>query len=460
MATLDFLGAVGTVTGSRFLLTEQGQRVLVDCGLFQGLRELRERNWDPLPIDPSAIASAIVTHAHLDHSGYLPVLARDGFTGRVHLTENTGKLAEIVLRDSAHLLVEDTEHARKHGYSRHREPRPLYDDGDVTAALRLRKVVPYDAAVAVADGVEVTLRRAGHILGSASAELRLARSGRTIVFSGDLGRPAHPFLLPPRPPSAADVIVVESTYGDRAHDDMDAAAQLADVVKRTIRRGGSVVIPAFAVDRTEVILLTLRALRTAGEIPDVPIYVDSPMALASLAVYREALRDRDPEVRPDIAAEPDPFDPGNLHEVRGVEESKRLNDPRWPCIIVSASGMVSGGRVLHHLAGLLPRSQNTVVLAGYQAIGTRGRQLADGAPSIKIHGTYVPVRAEVADVPGFSVHADAGEIVGWLGQAPAPPEVCYVVHGEPHAAAALQRRIRSELGWNAVVPQFAERVRV
>lgn len=292
MATLDFLGAVGTVTGSRFLLTEQGQRVLVDCGLFQGLRELRERNWDPLPIDPSAIASAIVTHAHLDHSGYLPVLARDGFTGRVHLTENTGKLAEIVLRDSAHLLVEDTEHARKHGYSRHREPRPLYDDGDVTAALRLRKVVPYDAAVAVADGVEVTLRRAGHILGSASAELRLAQSGRTIVFSGDLGRPAHPFLLPPRPPSAADVIVVESTYGDRAHDDMDAAAQLADVVKRTIRRGGSVVIPAFAVDRTEVILLTLRALRTAGEIPDVPIYVDSPMATAIRRCGRTSPRNR------------------------------------------------------------------------------------------------------------------------------------------------------------------------
>lgn len=460
VATLDFLGGVRTVTGSRFLIADGGRHVLVDCGLFQGLRELRERNWEPLAFGPAGIDAAVITHAHLDHSGYLPVLARDGFAGPVYATAGTRDLARIVLHDSAHLLMEDTEHARGRGYSRHREPKPLYDDSDVDSALRLFQAVPFGSPIELTGVATAVLRRAGHILGSATASIHLHESGRTLLFSGDLGRPVHPLLRPPEPPTAADVVIVESTYGNRRHEPADGHDLLADAVNRTIRRAGSVVIPAFAVDRTEVILIALRQLRQAGTIPDVPIYVDSPMALASLATYRAALRNRDPEIRTDVAATPDPFDAGNLHEVRTVDASKELNDPTYPCIIISASGMVSGGRILHHLRGLLPRSENTVVLAGYQAIGTRGRQLMDGATTVKIHGRYVPVRAEVVDVPMFSVHADAAEIVAWLGQAPQQPQVCYVVHGEPDAARALRGRIHRELGWNVVVPELGERVRL
>ena len=457
-ATVDFFGGVGTVTGSRFLITAGSQRVLVECGLFQGLRELRTRNWDPFPIAPASIDAVVISHAHLDHSGYLPALARDGYAGAIHLTEGTGRLAEIVLHDSAHLLTEDTEHARRHGYSRHAEPLPLYTDADVDATVRLFRTTPYDTRVDVAEGVSARFRRAGHILGSASVHLELDRAGRSIVFSGDLGRPDHPLLRPPEPPPAADVIVVESTYGNRRHPSDPSDEQFRNAITRTIRRGGSVVIPAFAVDRTEVILMTLRRLR--GEIPDVPIYVDSPMALAALQVYREALRRHSPELRDDLDADGDPFDPGNVHELRTVEESKTLNNPRWPCIIVSASGMVSGGRVLHHLEGLLPDADNTVILAGYQAVGTRGRQLLDGANALKIHGRYVPVRAEIVDVSMFSAHADSTEILGWLGRAAQPPEVCYVVHGEPDAAATLRDTIRRQLGWTAVVPRLGERVRL
>ena len=459
-ATLDFLGGTGTVTGSRFLVTESGRHVLVDCGLFQGLRDLRLRNWEPLPTNPAEIAAVVITHAHLDHTGYLPVLGRAGFTGPVYATAGTEALAGIVLRDSAHLLMEDAEHAKTRGYSRHRNPKPLYDDDDVRAVLRQFRSVPFDLPIEVGDMATVTLRRAGHILGSATATVQLGRSGRTVLFSGDLGRPTHPLLRPPEPPAAADVVVVESTYGNRRHEQTDGHQRLADAVTRTVRRGGSVVIPAFAVDRTEVILMALRDLRRANAIPDVPIYVDSPMALASLATYRAALRDRDPELRPDVVARPDVFDAGDVHEVSTADASKELNRPPYPCIIISASGMVSGGRILHHLNGLLPHSENTVVLAGYQAIGTRGRQLIDGATTIKIHGRYVPVRAEVVDVPMFSVHADAAEIVAWLAQAPEQPQVCYVVHGEPDAAEALRNRIHQQLGWTAVVPSLGERVRL
>jgi metallo-beta-lactamase family protein len=457
-ATLDFLGGAGTVTGSRFVLTTPRSRLMVDCGLFQGLRELRRRNWDPLPLDPATLSGVVVSHAHLDHSGYLPVLTRDGFSGAVNVTANTAKLIAIVLRDSAHLLLEDTEHARARGYSRHAEPRPLYTEEDVEKALAHLHNVAFGAAFGVGDDVEVKLQPAGHILGSASVLARWTTAERRVLFSGDLGRSAHPLLRPPPPPPAADVVVVESTYGDRRHEDRDGDEILAAAITRTARRGGSVVIPAFAVDRTEVILMALRRLTHAGAIPDLPVYVDSPMALASLAVYRAALASNDEEVRDDVAPTPDPFDPGDLRPAHSVEESKRLNDPPWPCVIVSASGMASGGRILHHLRGLLPRPENTVVLVGYQAVGTRGRQLLDGATALKIHGRYVPVRAEVVDVPMFSVHADANEIVAWLAQSPAPPETCYVVHGEPAAAAALSRRIRQELGWNAVAPTLGERV--
>jgi metallo-beta-lactamase family protein len=458
-ATLDFLGGAGTVTGSRFLVGTGTGRVLVDCGLFQGLRELRRRNWQQFPVDPAGIEAVVLSHAHLDHSGYLPALARDGFAGVVHATPGTVALAGVVLHDSAHLLAEDTVHAREHGYSRHRDPQPLYTDRDVDEVERRFRSHAFGERVDVAEGVAATLRAAGHILGSSTVQL-LLDGARSVLFSGDLGRPAHPVLRPPEPPAAADVVVVESTYGNRVHAAEDGDELLAAVVNRTIRRGGSVVIPAFAVDRTEVILMALRRLRASERIPDLPVYVDSPMALAALRIYRDAIRDGFPELRPDLCGAADPFDPGNLHETRTVEESKSLNSPRWPCIIISASGMVSGGRVLHHLEGLLPDEVNTVVLAGYQALGTRGRDLLDGANTLKIHGRYVPVRAEVVEVPTFSVHADATEVVAWLARAPRPPDVCYVVHGEPDAAAALRRRIAAELGWTTVVPRLGERVRL
>ena len=453
---LDFLGAAGTVTGSRFLVSTDDARVLVDAGLFQGLRELRRRNWDPFPVSPAEIDGIAISHAHLDHTGYLPALARQGYRGPVYASAGTAALAGIVLTDSAHLLAEDAEHARSNGYSKHDPPLPLYTDADVNIALGLFRPTDFEQEFTPGPAMTGVLHRAGHILGSASVELRLS-GGRSVLFSGDLGRPRHPLLRPPEPPAAVDVVVVESTYGDRHHDVL-SQHNLASVITRTVKRGGSVVIPAFAVDRTEVILMELRRLRATGEIPIVPVYVDSPMALAALKVYRAAVRGHSAEIRPDIVVEADLFDPGDLHELRTVEESKTVNTPRWPCIIVSASGMASGGRVLHHLAGLLPDSANSVVLAGYQAIGTRGRELLDGATAVKIHGRYVPVHAEVVDVPMFSVHADSDEILGWLRQSPRAPEVCYVVHGEPQAARTLARRISKELNWMAVVPRMGERV--
>lgn len=456
-ACLTFLGATGTVTGSRFLLQHAGRQVLVDCGLFQGLRELRRRNWRPFAPDPAAIDAVVLTHAHLDHCGYLPALVRDGFRGRVVCTPGTARLAAIVLRDSAHLQEEDAADARRGGYSRHAEPQPLYTSGDAEKAIALLDPVPFDSWGEVVPRFGLQLRRAGHILGAASALVQAGPS--TVLVSGDLGRPQHPLLLPPEPPPAADVVVVESTYGDRGHAP-GGSDELADAVVRTVHRGGTVLIPAFAVDRTEVVLVELRRLMRAGRVPTVPVYVDSPMALDTLEVYRRAGAAASPELVPGLMAGGDPFDTGDLHEARSVEESKRLNSPRFPCIVISASGMASGGRVLHHLASLLPDPRNTVVLVGFQAAGTRGRDLAQGARAIKIHGRYVPVRAEVVDLLDHSAHADADEVLGWLSQSPATPRTCFVVHGEPEASAVLAARISEELGWCAVVPRDGEKVRV
>jgi metallo-beta-lactamase family protein len=456
--TLTFLGAIRTVTGSRFLVETGDSRVLVDCGLYQGLRDLRRRNWAHFPVDPGSLDAVVLTHAHLDHSGYLPVLVRDGFAGRIHTTPATASLAEIVLLDSAHVQEEDARYAARKGFSRHKEPQPLYTSADAEATLPRLAPQDFGEPVEVASGVSVTLRPAGHILGSATAEIRFA-GGERVLFSGDLGRPDHPLLQPPAPPVAADAIVVESTYGDRAHDDA-TIGDFASAVRRTAERGGSVLIPAFAVDRTEVLLHHLRRLMRAGEIPRLPVFVDSPMALATLDVYRSALAAADPSLRPGLGADGDPFDPGGLHELVTVEESMSVNDPKLPCIVISASGMATGGRVLHHLRHMLPDPKHTVVLAGYQAEGTRGRSLLDGAREIKLLGRYVPVRADVVDAPAFSVHADADELVGWLRSAPQAPDAAYVVHGEAAASFALRDRIARELGWTAVVPRERERVRL
>jgi metallo-beta-lactamase family protein len=457
---LTFLGAAGTVTGSKFLIDTERSRILVDAGLYQGLAELRRRNWEELPVPADTIDAVVLTHAHLDHSGYLPRLVRDGFQGPIVCTEDTRKLAAIVLRDSAHLQEEDARYANERGYSKHRPALPLYDDEDVARTLPLMSPVAFGERRPVGPDVHVTLSPAGHILGSATVLVDAA--GSRVLFSGDLGRGNHPLLRPAPAPPAVDVVVVESTYGDREHPDADPDV-LASAVRRTAQRGGSVLVPAFAVDRTELVLLELDRLTRSGAIPRLPVYVDSPMALATLDVYRAALRSRSPQLRPEAAGALDTLAGGKgleLHPVSKVGDSIALNDPDYPCIIISASGMATGGRVVHHLAHQLPDPRNCVVLTGYQAVGTRGRQLLEGATHLKMHGRYVPVRAEVVEVQNFSVHADAGEILQWLGGCPTRPSVVYVVHGEPESASALAGRISEELGWDAVVPRYGERVRL
>lgn len=456
VATLTFLGATGTVTGSKFLLESEGRRTLVDCGLYQGERTWRRLNWKPLPVRPESISDVVLTHAHLDHSGYLPALVREGFTGQTWSTEGTAALAAIILRDSAHLQEEDAENARLGGFSRHDPPRPLYNAADAERAIESLKPVDYHQNCDLSSGARLSLSRAGHILGSASALVTIGAA--RVLFSGDLGRTRHPLLLPREAPPAARTVVVESTYGDRAHPaDQDPAHKiLADTIRRTLKRGGSILIPAFAVDRTELVLHALSELTASGDIPEVPVYVDSPMALAALDVYRSrAMREH---LRPDLPLRM--VDLPDLHTAHSAQESMQLNEPRVPSIIISASGMATGGRVVHHLKHLLPDPRHTVVLTGYQAVGTRGRQLAEGATELKMYGGYVPVRAEVVVDDGFSVHADATELLSWLQEIPVAPETVYVVHGEPQSSHSLAAMVRAATGWCVVVPRLGEKVRV
>lgn len=463
--TLQFLGGVGTVTGSKFCVHAGESTVLVDCGLFQGHRELRARNWDDPAISVGSLDAVVITHAHVDHCGYLPRLVKSGFSGPVYVTAPTARLISIVLPDSAHLQEEEATYANRKGYSRHDPALPLYTQEDAYRALELLRPIDLHTPTVIADGVELTMSRSGHILGSASATLRLTDSGTTVCFSGDLGRPSHPFLVAPDPPPEADWILVESTYGDRRHDDEGTLEKLADVITTTIERGGSVLVPAFAVDRTEVILFHLAALMTAGRIDrSIPVFVDSPMAIDALRVYRDEVDHAGPDIRPSVVAGvsrgEDPFAVPGLVEVRDIEGSIALNTPSRPCIIISAAGMASGGRVVHHLAHMLPERRHTVVLVGYQAEGTRGRKLLDGATELKMLGRYVRVRAEIVDLPAFSVHADAGELLDWVRSAPSEPEGVFVVHGEADASAALAESISSELDWAAITPRPGEKVRL
>ncbi len=456
VCTVRLLGAAGTVTGSRFLVEAGGSRILVDCGLFQGLKELRRRNWARFPVEPSSLDAVVLTHAHLDHSGYLPALVRDGFAGAIHTTRPTARLADIVLADSGRLQEEEAAYANRKGYSKHRPALPLYTEADARAVSRRFAHHRYGETFEPAPGLQVTLRRAGHILGSASVEVSTAAG--SVVFSGDLGRRRHPILLPPEPPPPARMVFVESTYGDREHLDLDEGVErLADVVRRTAERGGAVVIPAFAVDRTEVILYHLHRLADEGRIPALGVYVDSPLALAALGVYRDELGDP-AEFRPEVGLHP--FDPGNLVEARTVAQSKAINHAPLPAIIVSASGMATGGRVLHHLARRLPDPKNAVVLVGYQAAGTRGRRLLEGERAIKIHGSYVPVRAEVVDIPAFSVHADRSELTDWVGSSPQLPELVVTVHGEPGPAASLAAHLADTFDLVAVPGRDGEILRL
>ena len=453
--TLTFLGAAGTVTGSKFLLTLGERRVLIDAGMFQGEKQWRLRNWADFPVPPASIGDVLLTHAHMDHSGYLPALVVQGFKGTIWMTEATRALVEIVLRDAAHLQEMEAEEANEGGYSKHKPALPLYTGEDVERTLPLMRTVPFDQAIDLGDGLTAEWARAGHILGSASIAVRHGSAG--VLFSGDLGRHDHPILKPrDTTPPPAPFVVMESTYGDREHPEPDGPEHepMADAIRRTIARGGSVLIPAFAIDRTELVLKMLTTMRREGRIPEVPVVVNSPMALKALDAYR-SLTD---ELRPDIRLE-DFADIPLLREARTREESMELTDPTKPIvpsIIVSASGMATGGRVVHHLAAMLPDKRNTVILTGYQGVGTRGRMLVDGEKQLKMFGRYVPVRAEIVQDKEFSVHGDASDLIDWLASIKPAPQTVFLVHGEEDSSRALGRRIQAELGYTVVVPRHQE----
>lgn len=447
---LTFLGATGTVTGSKYLVESGRARVLVDCGLFQGLKALRLRNWEALPFDPSSLDAVILTHAHLDHSGYLPVLTKRGFKGRVHCTHGTRGLCGVLLPDSGHLQEEEASYANRKGFSKHKPALPLYTELEARECLHSFRAHPFGEEFRPTKGLSASFTRAGHILGSAC--VRLSDGASTIGFSGDVGRPADPVLRPPEPLGELDHLVVESTYGNRLHPPEDPRQLLAEVVRTTWERGGVVLIPSFAVGRAQSVLHLLAGLRATGELPSHPMFLDSPMAINATELYGE----HPGECRLSPAETRAMF--GVVRFLRSPEESISLNEMEGPLLILSASGMATGGRVLHHLKRLLPDPRNTVLFVGFQAAGTRGEALVHGAPEVKIHGRYVPVRAEVKLLDALSAHADRAELIEWLRRTPRPPRRTFVTHGEPAASDALRRYLRDELGWAAEVPVDGQQV--
>lgn len=461
MPELTFLGACGTVTGSRYLVEAHRTRILIDAGLFQGPKALRLRNWNPFPVDPASLEAVILTHAHIDHTGYLPRLVQQGFRGPSFVTPPTRRLLQVLLPDAAHLQEEEASFANKVGSSKHSPALPLFDTRDARDALDTLHSQAFGEPFAVHPGLEVTFHRQGHILGAAAVELRIKRSGgsyTTVYFSGDVGRYDVPMLQPPEPYPGSDVLVVESTYGNRIHDPSDPRAQLAAVVRETAERRGVLLIPAFAIDRTQEILYFLRELVAEGTIESLPIFLDSPMAREATQVYRQFVAEHDAEARELLHEGVDPLAPPNFTVVGKVSESKQLNGFQGPMIIVSASGMATGGRILHHLRHRLEDPANTVLFVGYQAEGTRGRRLVEGEPEIKIFGSMVPVRAQVRQISSLSAHADADELTIWAGQAERDPDTVYVTHGEPEARQALADRFTDRLGWKCRVPELEQTV--
>jgi metallo-beta-lactamase family protein len=461
MAKLTFLGAAGTVTGSKYLVEAAGKKLLVDCGLFQGSSELKDRNWNALPKDPNTFNYCVLTHAHLDHTGWLPCLVRDGFRGPIYANQATIELATISLKDSGHLQEEEAMHARFKKYSRHAEPRALYTAEDVDPVLKLLKPMPRSGGFDISPEFHIDSYDAGHILGSSSLALTITENGKKIfvVFSGDIGRYSQPILKNPTTPPRADVLLCESTYGDREHPDGDPASLIADIVNRVLKRGGSIVIPAFAIGRTQTFMYYLRQLEDEQRIPRVPVYVDSPMALSATDLYLRHREDHDLDFsRLESNGNHDPLNVHEFHLVRTVDDSKAINEVKRPCIIISASGMLSGGRVLHHLVNRLPDSRNAVILAGFQAEGTRGRALQEGAKMLRLFGEEVPVAAEIIEMGQFSAHAGKSELLRWLTCLQAPPKQTWLTHGEPAAAQSLQAAIRENLRWNVDVARYLDTV--
>ncbi len=450
--TLRSLGAASTVTGSKHLLESGGKRILVDCGLFQGVKNLRELNWAPLAVEPADIDAVVVTHAHLDHTGYLPRLVRDGFTGPILSTPGTAAVAEIILRDSAYLQERDAAFLNKHKASKHHPALPLYDSDDARRTVELFTTHPFGQEFSLWDsdpslpGPTVTFRRAGHILGASTVEVFWA--GRRIVFTGDLGRYNDPIMLDPDPVTAADYLVMESTYGDRVHEKTDPAETLAAVVNETVKRGGTLVVPAFAVGRAQTLLYYLWQLRSAGRLPDVPIFLDSPMAINASELLGEFPDDHRlaPGVYEGMCAMAD--------YTRDAEQSMKISASTEPKIVISASGMATGGRILHHLKAFAPDPRNTIMITGYQVPGTRGASIAAGERFVRIYGEWVPINAQVANLAMLSAHADADELIRWASGFTSAPRKVFVVHGEPQPADTLRTRLGREFGWDAVVPRL------
>jgi metallo-beta-lactamase family protein len=453
MATLTFLGAARTVTGSKHLIDVDGQRILIDCGLFQGLKELRQRNWAPLPILPDTIDAVVLTHAHIDHTGWLPRLVGQGFKGPVYCTAGTADLCKLVLPDAAHLQEEDAKFANKRGFSKHHPALPLYTGEDAAEALSRLKPQPFNTKIAVGKAIEVEFINAGHLLGSSYVlATRKDHTGGRILFGGDLGRYSRPILPDPSPAVDADVLLVESTYGDRLHPKEDDGATLARIVTETIARRGKVIIPAFAIGRTEELLYWLFKLEDEGRLPKLPIYVDSPMAIKGIEYYGAHADELDREIVEMRRKLP------RFTSVNSAMESKALVDDDTPAVIIASSGMATGGRVVHHLFAGLPDPRNTVLFVGYQAAGTRGRQLVEGAHYVTMFGQQIPVHARIEKIDGMSSHADAGEIITWLRTFPRAPKTTYLVHGEIVAQEALKARITKELGWNVEIPAHGQKV--
>jgi metallo-beta-lactamase family protein len=455
--TLTFLGgAGGTVTGSKHLLENGESRVLLDCGIFQGLKELRQRNWAAPPVDPRTLGAVILSHAHIDHSGYLPRLCRDGFTGPIYCTPGTSDLLQVMLPDAAHLQEEEAAFANRHRTSKHDPALPLYTIADAERALAQVKRVDFGRPFTATRGVEARFTPSGHILGAGLVTCEIG--GRRLVFSGDLGRYDVPIMVDPEPVAEADVLLVESTYGNRVHPPDDPADRLTAAVRRAVEQKGWLLIPAFAVGRSQEILYDLRELEKRGAIPSLPVFLDSPMGIQATAIYAAHTEEHDPALARVVAGGTAPFAPKRFALSRSVEDSKRLNDTAGPGIIVAGSGMATGGRILHHLKRLLPDPKTTVLFVGYQAAGTRGRLLKDGAAEIRMLGMMVPVNATIMVSDAYSAHADREEILRWLGGFRRPPGMTYVVHGEAGAAEALRDAIVSRLGWNAAVAEDGQRV--
>jgi metallo-beta-lactamase family protein len=460
-STLTFLGAARTVTGSRYLVETAGTRVLVDCGMFQGLKELRLRNWADPPVPSASIEDVVLTHAHLDHVGMLPRLVAQGFKGRIFCTPGTQDLCSLVLPDAGRLQEEEAERANRYGYTKHKPARPLFTEEDAIKTLSHLQPVGYQRPLPVAKGaLEVEFLPTGHLLGAAYVRMRRpGGEGGTVLFGGDLGRYNRPILPDPSDGVQTDVLLVESTYGDRLHPVEDETERLKTLINETAERKGKLIIPSFAIGRVEEVLYAIKQLEDSAKVQALPVYVDSPMALQALKFYERHAHELDGDIgrhRGEVSA----FCTARFTPVGTPQESREVVDRPGPAIVISASGMATGGRVLHHLARALPDPKNTVLFVGFQAAGTRGRHLIEGAKEVKIHGQFIPVNARVEKLNGMSAHADAGEIVRWLKTFPAPPQMTYLVHGEPTAQDTLKTRIVSELAWNVQVPRHGDRVPV